>query len=114
MNCPDPDDLRNDDALWRLLGRARPVPAAPFFARRVSRAIETPEPAPWWTAWRRLWLPTAACAGLALMAVVAMPGAAPPATLALTLEQEFETIATLDLLVASSESSPWIDSSSLR
>ncbi len=116
MKPTEPDDLRDDERLWRLLGEARPVEVSPFFARRVRRAaLEAPaEPA--WFAWRRWLLPTAACAGLAALAAGALVPRSDEsgADSAVTAEQEFETIADLDLLIASNDSTLWLDSSSSR
>ena len=33
------DDIPENDALWRLLGKSRPPSASPFFARNVLREI---------------------------------------------------------------------------
>ena len=87
-------DLREDEALWNLLGRqAPPVEASPYFARRVLREVALAEErrgGGWPTFLRRLWLPTprhaAAWSGafafgvLCLSAMLTIPASRPPFT----------------------------------
>ncbi|MGH8046878.1 MAG: hypothetical protein ACREKL_06500 [Chthoniobacterales bacterium] len=113
-NPRDDEALRDsDEALWRLLGRARPVEASPYFARKVLRAIETasaPQPA-WWQILLRTVAPVAVCAGIAVLALVGA-GAKDNAQPVANADIEFETIQNLDLLVSNYESSIWLDPSS--
>lgn len=113
MNGFDSHDPR-DKALWELLGRARRVEVSPYFARKVSRAIEA-ESAPASPSWRQFFLralaPATVCAALAMAAFV---GAERDAVRGATAssEIEFEAIQNLDLLVSNYESSLWLDPSS--
>jgi hypothetical protein len=113
MNGFDSNDPR-DEALWRVLGRAREITPSPFFARRVRRAVEG-ESAPAAFSWRafllRIFAPTAVCAGLAMAAFVGVQRDAASNAIAGN-EIEFETIQSLDLLVSNYESSLWLDPSS--
>lgn len=56
-----------DDALWDLLGQAKPAPPSPYFVRKVLRAVraEADKPSPL-TNWLRWLIPAAATAALAL------------------------------------------------
>lgn len=100
-DAPNHDSEKNSesDALWELLGKARPVEERPFFASKVLQAIrsersERAEEQSGLMAWlRRRWLmPFATVAFAAVMALVALkpdvavsPGASDsPASLAST------------------------------
>jgi hypothetical protein len=114
MSDLDSNDPR-DRELWQLLGQARHVEASPFFARKVLRAIEEPEPrSAWWLAALRMFAPAAACAVLAAGVVLSLRSERPASVAATNPEIEFETIQNLDLLVANYETSLWLDSSSAR
>lgn len=59
----DPDD----DALWNLLGQAKPVQASPYFVRKVLRSVQVDAaPDSPLTGWLRWLIPAAAAATLAL------------------------------------------------
>jgi hypothetical protein len=62
------DKDEENDALWELLGGARPVEASPYFARRVVGAIRNQQKRPRFSISVLLrWLiPSAAVAGLVL------------------------------------------------
>lgn len=108
----DPDS--RDEALWRLLGRARAVETSPYFARKVLRAIEVGSPArppAWWEGFLRLFAPVGACAALAVFAIMGIQRGNSSSAVA-SSEIEFETIQNLDLLVSNYESSLWLDPSS--
>jgi hypothetical protein len=109
MNGFDSNDPR-DEALWRLLGRAREVEPSPWFALRLRQGIDAKSaPSPgWWSLVMHRILPAGVCAALAVMAVVSINPAATPVA---RTEMEFETIQNLDLLVSNYESSLWLDSS---
>lgn len=105
-------DGARDEALWKLLGKARRVEASPYFARKVLRGIEAaPHPMAWlsWQFLFRTIAPAAVCAGIAILAVIGTGGKAP---LVANADIEFETIQNLDLLVSNYESSIWLDPSS--
>jgi hypothetical protein len=111
MSAFDSNDSR-DEALWKLLGRAREVEPSPYFARKVLRAIEedaATQPG-WWRIFLRTIVPVGACASLAVLALVGIQSS--PVPTPATAEMEFETIQNLDLLVANYESSIWLDPSS--
>ncbi|MDD5198852.1 MAG: hypothetical protein PHC88_03535 [Terrimicrobiaceae bacterium] len=110
MSGFDSNDPR-DEALWSLLGRARPAGASPYFARKVLRAAAAGIDARpgWLQVLLRMVAPAAACAILTALAVVGIHRAAPTSA---TAEIEFETIQNLDLLVSNYESSLWLDPSS--
>ncbi len=106
------EEFDAQDPVWKLLGKSRPTEASPFFAAKVLRAIETqPSSAP---KWFPLWIfrniaPVAACAVLALLAIVSVRPTAPISGLvAVDRAVDFETIADLDLLSANSDSSIWL------
>ncbi len=111
MSAFDSNDSR-DEALWKLLGRARKVEPSPYFARKVLRAIEADAGArpAWWQLFLRTIAPVGACGALAILAVAGIQSSSSPA--AATADMEFETIQNLDLLVANYESSIWLDPSS--
>lgn len=105
-------ELRQDRALWDLLGRARPVEASPFFARKVLRAIEeAPAPVPFWVRWMRMAVPVGACAALAIAVLAGLQGSQPGTVVSSDPGLEFDTIENLDLLVANYESSLWLNAS---
>lgn len=86
----EPED---DEALWRLLGRARTPEAGPYFSRRVLREVAQAEGSPragagiggwltrWRTAWRRpgaaVWPGAVAVAGFWLAVVLTTPSSTP-------------------------------------
>jgi hypothetical protein len=107
-----PED--GDDALWQLLGRSRRVEASPYFARKVMRAIETPEPevdAGMWRWLLRVVAPAAVCTGMAILALAGSYKGDAVRSVA-NADLEFETIQDLDMLVSNYESSLWLDPSS--
>lgn len=112
-NPDDPFDPRDPEtaALWRVLGGARPVKPAPFFARRVLRAIDAEPAAPAWLTplrfWLRVFAPGVACVALVTAALV---GSGSDTNAQARLE--FETIRNLDLIAHLDDSSLWLDSSS--
>ena len=114
MSDLDSNDPR-DRELWQLLGQARRVEASPFFARKVLRAIEEPEPrAGWWLAALRVFAPATVCVALAAGALLSLRNEQTVSLASASPEIEFETIQNLDLLVANYETSVWLDSSSAR
>jgi hypothetical protein len=103
------DKNEENDALWKLLGRARRVEASPYFARKVVSAVRSQEPAPRLSLRVLLrWLiPSAACAGLIL------------GWLTYQYQQDdvfnadFDRAADLQSLVASDDSLAWLDDPAL-
>ena len=115
MNQPD----ENDD-LWKLLGKARPPAVSPFFARNVVREVRglhQEQPGFFATLRRRWQLTLATAAAGCVMAAVASQfivnhGQADP--LAVIAQQvsdspDYYVINDLDDLLASEESSVWLD-----
>ena len=119
----NPSD-ENDD-LWRLLGKARPPTVPPFFSRDVLREVRNlrQEPPGFFTTLRRHWqltLAGAAAGCLAVFAAAQFIGGDPrdnqPDALTEIVEQvsyspDYFVIADLDDLLASEESSVWLDNS---
>ncbi len=64
----DPNEIPENDPVWKLLGSARDVQAGPRFAERcIRRARLEPAalPASWWARWFASPVPVAALAGAA-------------------------------------------------
>lgn len=100
-----------DDALWRVLGKARRVQPSPFFARNVLREIRVQ---PHRRGWLRWWKPSLAASG-ALVAIM-LTGAnllhhSQQNALArqVTDERDYAVIAQLDELLASENNSVWLE-----
>jgi len=110
MGMLDSNDPR-DEALWGLLGRARRVEASAYFARKVLRAIEESPRLAWWQLLLRSTVPASICVAIAALAIAGIGGTRETPAVA-GAEIEFEAIQNLDLLVASYESSIWLDPSS--
>ena len=101
------DDIPENDALWRLLGKSRPPSASPFFARNVLREIRQtrPTPAPPLRAllrallrWLLRWLAPAAYTLLALGFLATLQQGSqtePPASASLETPAQFEALADL-------------------
>ena len=119
MNSSD-----EQDDLWKLLGKARPSVASPFFARNVIREVrEMRQENPGiFATLRRHWQLSAAAAALCVAAVTAPQFIGNDAqdrqvdSLMAITEQvsdspDFYVINDLDDLLASEESSVWLDSS---
>ena len=109
------------DDLWRLLGHAKAPSASPFFSRNVLRTIreekqEKPHLLAWFH-WRWLALSASACV-LLLASGVALhrrqqppPQADPVMVLAQQVSDspDYQVINHLDELLASEETSIWLD-----
>ena len=128
MNQPDEpfrqaqDPERHDD-LWRLLGKARPPAVSPFFTRNVLREVRglRQEQPGFFAILRRRWQLTLATAAAGCIAVVAASqflggdlrnGQTDP--LSAIAQQvsdspDYYVINDLDDLLASEESSVWLD-----
>jgi xanthosine utilization system XapX-like protein len=114
MNTDDQDDL------WRLLGHAKAPSVSPFFSRNVLRAIreekqEKRSPLAW-VNWRWLTLCASVCV-LVLASAMALRHPAPPAqadpvtVLAqqVSSSPDYQVINHLDELLASEETSIWLE-----
>lgn len=105
------------DGLWQLLGKAKQPTSSPFFSRNVLRALREQEhekeTAFTWLA--RHWRSAAAVAcGLALIGGLATQWAEPADEIELLAEEvsaspDYAVISQLDELLASEESSVWLD-----
>ena len=113
MNQDERDDL------WDLLGHARPAKISPFFSRNVLRAIRDEKPATSGVAaWLlRRWpiLAAAACA-VVFAGIALIPRAEPvdPVTALVehvTASPDYAVIGNLDELLATEESSVWLNHS---
>ena len=121
MNHDEQDDL------WELLGRARPVKVSPFFSRNVLRAIResAPERERGFVDWLRTgwnWLVLSGAAALVLFLAVGMRPHTPKAGTVAAAETsttfddvvrspDFAVIANLDALVAMDDNDLWLESS---
>jgi hypothetical protein len=113
MNTEEHDDL------WRLLGKARQPEVSPFFSRNILRAIreEAQEKPGVFAAFRAHWRILAA--GVAAMTVGAVMFFHPEApqsdqSVLILAEQvstspDYQVISHLDELLASEESSVWLE-----
>ena len=112
MNTDEHDDL------WSLLGKAKAPAASPFFSRNVLRAIREGAPEKRGVfAWVRLrWRLTAVSACVLIIVGFALPTRVeqPDKTTMLLAEQvsqspDYQVISHLDELLASVESSVWLE-----
>ena len=116
-------NLKDDQPLWDLLGRASRPEVSPFFARNVLRQIRSGEKGVptegWsWFSWRRL-VPVGglAVAAVAAFMVLQQPVVEPepdlPPIVAEVEVQDYDEFFDLDDLLAADESSPWSEDSLL-
>ena len=120
IDKPEPNEEGDEkDALWTLLGQARAVPVSPFFSRNVLRALreERQEKPRVFVLLRWRWLTASAC----LCGVLAAGGlhvrqnrSAQAETVTLLAQQvstspDYQVINHLDELLASEETSVWLD-----
>lgn len=94
-----------EDALWKLLGRARRVEASPYFARKVLGAVQKQDRHSWPSlgALFRWLIPTAACAGLIMGWIVYQHQQED------VFNADFDRAADLQSLVASEDSFAWFE-----
>jgi predicted exporter len=108
-----------DQQLWDLLGRTRPIELSPFFARNVVRKTRTgARRFIWLQAWlrpRKL-VPLAGVAVALVAAILAMHQPGPrsrgdntPDVIAKIDPQDYDVIADLDELLAADDNSLWDD-----
>ena len=119
----NPTDEQDD--LWRLLGKARPPTVSPFFARNVAREVRglRRESAGFYSMLRAHWRLAVATASVGCIAVVATTqflgndfrNRQIDSLMAITQQvsdsPDFYVINDLDDLLASEESSVWLDNS---
>jgi len=105
----DMDNQEEKDALWQLLGRAKPVEASPWFTQKVMRQVRAEAaPKPSWSLGMVLrWLvPTSAFAALALAFTLNQRGGDQSVA---DFNEQFDQAADLQSLVAFDNSSVWTD-----
>ena len=112
MNTDEHDDL------WSLLGKAKAPAASPFFSRNVLRAIReaAPEKRGVFGWLRARWQLAAAgvCAVLVAGSIIAPRADQPDQTTVLLAKEvsqstDYHVISNLDELLASEESSVWLE-----
>ncbi len=111
MNTDEQDDL------WSLLGRAKTTDVSPFFSRNVLRAIREQDTVKWW---QRGWQPlvrAGACASVLLLATITAvyhTRSSQTETVSRLAQQvsmspDYQVINHLDELLASEETSVWLE-----
>ncbi len=103
------DHKEEQDALWQLLGRAKPVEASPWFTQKVMRQVRAEaQPARGWTLQSLMrWLvPVSAVAAVAIAFSVHQQ----QQTVA-DFNDQFDQAADLQSLVAFDNSSVWTEDS---
>ena len=102
------DDFKENDALWDLLGRAPRVEASPYFARKVLAAIrEEKQPRFSVFALLRWVVPTV------VFAAFVIGWAAYQHQQQDTFDAYFDSAADLQSLIASEDTSVWMDETKL-
>ena len=107
------------DALWNLLGKAKPVEVSPFFSRNVLRAIRAEHPEksrPFSFLFRRWTLLAAGACAVAIAGLTLFPTAQKPDSVLLLAQEvsaspDYQVITNLDELLDSEASSVWLDTS---
>jgi hypothetical protein len=109
----------DDQQLWELLGRARPVQVSPFFARNVLRKLR--EGGGRLESLRRLLRPRALipATGLAVAIIAAIltmhrpasvnSGEKIPDVIVSIDPQDYDVVADLDELITTDDDNPWDD-----
>lgn len=110
----------DDQQLWDLLDRTRPVKVSPFFARNVIRRIRENPQHGWLRGWLRPRILVPAT-GLAIAVIAALLAVHRPAPLEVTPNddtpdvvaaidpQDYDVVADLDELMAADEINLWDD-----
>ena len=95
----------DQDELWNLLGKAKPVSVSPFFSRNVLREVRQLTPRPWIPTLVLRWLGAGALAVLATGFFLNLNDSSPSASPARPAEfvEIFDAAAGLDKLVAVEE-----------
>jgi hypothetical protein len=113
MNHDEKDDL------WQLLGRAKTPEVSPFFSRNVLREVRVErqeQPSVWASLHQRWAMALLGTCAVATAAVGLLLHQNQPDQLALIASKvsaspDYQVISDLDDLLASEESSTWLDSS---
>jgi hypothetical protein len=108
-----------DQQLWDLLGRARPVEVSPFFARNILRKIrEREQRFGWLQGWLRprALIPATGLAAAIIAAMLTMhrpasvnPSDNVPEIIASIDPQDYDVVADLDELMAADDNTLWDD-----
>jgi hypothetical protein len=102
------EDFRENDDLWKLLGKARHREASPFFARNVVRQIRqaAPDPKPVWFLPR--WLAPASFAAIIVGFAFTLVESSRPNNSSMTpeLAEYFDKAARLDQLAPTVDFTP--------
>ncbi|MFA7345749.1 MAG: hypothetical protein WC003_15725 [Terrimicrobiaceae bacterium] len=103
------------DALWDLLGKARPVPVSPFFSRNILREIRRDSARPLVQPFLLRWLGAGALAVLAVGFFLNLddPGTGSHLTKSADFVETFDAAAGLDTLVAVEDVSIFNDTADL-
>ncbi len=105
------EEITGHDELWDLLDRVPRKGASPWFADRVMRGVEETKPAEAIAGWVRSALPVGC--GLVIVLLACVVGIDEGSDVGRHATAElivgFEFISDLDLIVASSDSSLWLD-----
>ena len=100
------------DEIWKLLGKARPVTVSPFFSRNVLRALRQSQTPPRTFLSFLNWKICSSAAVLFLALSLYFGGVfspEPSAQMANVSPQEYETVVNMDELLALEENSLWLD-----
>lgn len=101
------DDFNEKDALWDLLGRARPVKASPYFVRKVLREVkESGRPSRPQAAFLRWLIPASAFAAVVIGWTASQWQHDQSVA---EFNEYFDTIADLPSLVAQEDVSMWAE-----
>jgi len=104
-------EWNENDPVWQVLGRARPVRDAPFFSRRVVNSLTRRTSR--FVQWLRWVAPVSACAGAILLWTNAQQGATERSNA--EFNAYFDSAAGLDNLLASEDvTTNWTPGDSLQ
>ena len=100
------DDFNENDALWKVLGQAKPAEASPYFVRRVLRDVRAERQGPSRVQLLLRWLVPVGAAAAVAVSITSWQ-------LRQQAQSEFnayfDTAADLESLVAFEDSSAWVD-----
>jgi hypothetical protein len=100
------DDFSEDDALWNVLGKAKPAKASPYFVRKVLREVRAQRQAPTPFRLGLRWLAPLSVAAVLAIGVVSWQTARQDDW---EFNAYFDSAADLESLVAFEETSAWAD-----
>ncbi len=100
------DDFHENDALWKVLGRAKPVEASPYFVRRVLRDVRAKRQGPSRVQFLLRWLVPVGAAAAVAVSVTSWQLRRQDQS---EFNACFDTAADLESLVAFEDTSVWVD-----